>query len=187
MRKKKTVPNPHMATLIAETLELMHIAEQTEEVGDCLVWTGAMSSTGYPIMKVHGCPCATVRRILVGLVGDRRGSKDLAPRQPVLMTCDERTCIDPKHMLISTTAAVAQRAADRGAFSSLARGAKIAASRRGNGKLTEEIAAEIRLSDESGPVLSQRYGVNRSLVNNIKRGLAWRDYSSPFAGLGARA
>ena len=46
-----------------------------------------------------------------------------------------------------------------------------------------EQVREIRLSEDSGPVLAERYGVNRSLIGGIRRGTAWRDYSNPFAGL----
>ena len=39
------------------------------------------------------------------------------------------------------------------------------------------------MSTESGPALADRYGVNRSLINRIKRGDAWKDYTNPFGGL----
>lgn len=79
-------------------------------------------------------------------------------------------------------------AAARGSFSSRSRAAKIAAGKRSSGaaKLTLEQAREIRASEDTGPVLAERYGVNRSLIGSIRRGVAWRDYSDPFAGLGAR-
>lgn len=179
----KKVKNPQVRTLVKETLAWMTITDKTVEEGECWIWTASTSSgTGYPIMKMPGCPCETVRRIVLRMSG-----KPLKPRQPVEATCDERLCVNPAHMRASSTAAIAQKAAKRGAYSSISRRAKIAASRRGKMKLTMEQAREIRCSEESGPVLAQRYGVNRSLVNNIKAGRAWRDYSSPFAGLLAGA
>lgn len=187
--------NPTQATLERETLELMRLTARTEEVGDCLIWTGALSSPGdngagrggYPIIRLtHGHACKTVRRVIVELFGDKDGRRDLAARQPVETTCGDRLCIAQDHLVISSPKKVGKRAAKAGKFSSIARSAKISAARRGHMKLTADQAAEIRVSNESGPVLAERYGVNRSLINGIKRGDVWRDYSSPFAGLGAR-
>jgi hypothetical protein len=187
--------SPTKATLIRETLELMRITAHTEpdpEEEGCSLWTGALSSRstsgggggGYPIMKVaYGCPCMTVRRVLVTLFGDKDGNRELAPRQPVEVTCGNRLCVDQAHLVVSTAKRVGVRAAKRGAFSSPARGAKIAAARRGAGKLNEALAAEIRMSKESGPVLAKRHNVNKSLINGIKRGTAWKDYSNPFMQL----
>jgi hypothetical protein len=53
----------------------------------------------------------------------------------------------------------------------------------GQAKLSESKVQEIRLSDEPGPVLAERYGVSKSWINKIKRGEVWRVLSSPFAGL----
>ena len=165
-------------TLVAETLQLMALIERTEEYGDCILWTGATSNRGHPIYKPYGCPCTLVRRAVFSLtIGP------LVPRQPIDTTCEERRCINPAHLARSTTQKIAQKAGARGAWSGLARKAKIAATKRGQMKLTLEQARSIRASTETGPVLAARYGVNKSLVNNIKRGVAWREYSSPFAGL----
>jgi hypothetical protein len=53
----------------------------------------------------------------------------------------------------------------------------------GQAKLSESNAQEIRLSEETGPVLAERFGVSRSWINKIKRGRAWRVLSSPWQGL----
>lgn len=111
-----------------------------------------------------------------------RGDLNIVP------DCGNPYCINPAHQKALTESQKARRAASRGAFNSPVRAAKIAATRRRtNAKLTSQQAAEIRISDEPGPVLSARYGINNSLVNRIKRGDAWRDYASPFLALGARA
>lgn len=165
--------------LISETLAMMSIIERTEEYADCMLWTGAVGDSGHPIYKpVSGGCCTLVRRDLFRMV-----TGSIVPRAPIDTRCGEKRCLNPAHMFQSTVSAVAQRAAKRGAWLGLARRAKIAASRRGTMKLTEEKAAEIRGSSESGPVLALRYGVDKSLVNNIKRGVAWRDYRNPFLAL----
>lgn len=165
-------------TLIAETLAMMSIIERTEEYADCMLWTGATGKSGHPIYKPVGGCCTLVRRDLFRMV-----TGYIIPRAPIETRCGEKRCLNPAHLFQSTVSAVAQKAAKRGAWSGLARCAKIAAGRRGKMKLTEEIAAEIRNSDESGLVLSLRHGVHKSMVYRIKNGKSWKNYRNPFIGL----
>lgn len=165
------------------TLKMIH--DRCAEVGECWVWQQAVTTRGsYPIMRVRPGGCLYVRRIAVALDG-----RPAQPRQPVVATCGEPRCCNPAHLQPSTTAAVAKHAAEQGKFSTLTRRAKVAAHRRAapGTKLTMEIARTIRASTETGPVLAARYGVNRSLINAIKRGTAWPEFGgNPFAGLGRR-
>jgi hypothetical protein len=157
------------------------IKARCEEVGECWIWQGGVSGTGYPIMKASGYKsgCQLVRRVVVELSG-----RELKPRQPIAASCGDKMCCNPDHLKLSTWSLIGKRAAKDGAFSGVARANKIAAARRvAHAKLTEDQAREIRLSTESGPVLAERYGINRSRVNAIKRGEAWKDYSSPWRGL----
>ena len=170
---------PTTAQLIQETLDCMAMLDKCVEFADdCLLWTAAVGHSGAPLYKPVGRICTLVRRDAYRLSG-----RTLKPRVPIDSTCGEKLCINPTHLFESTTQAIAKRAGKRGAWSGLARRAKIAAAKRRAGKLTAEQAREIRTSTESGPVLSLRFGVNRSLINNIKRGVAWREYSNPFLGL----
>jgi hypothetical protein len=99
-------------------------------------------------------------------------------------TCNDRRCVCSDHLRASTTADVSKAAAARGAFSGVARAAKIAASKRAVGKINADIATAIRISSETGPVLAARHGIARSLVNRIKSGHAWKQYgANPFSGL----
>lgn len=171
---------PRINVLIAETLEIMRFLDSTVEEADCILWTGCTNKDGYPIYKAYGCGCRLVRR---GMFELTKGP--LLPRIPIGTKCGERKCINPDHLFQSTTQQIAKRAAKRGAFSSATRAAKIAKSKRAKGKLTIEKAREIRMSDESGPVLALRYGVDKSLINGIKAGRNWKEYSNsnPFSGL----
>jgi len=168
-------------TLIAETLECMRIWDSLEEIGDCLVWTGSVNKYGYPQYKSSTeNKCRLVRRMAWKFAGGT-----INYRVPLGCKCGDRKCVNPEHLYQSSTQAIAKKAAQRGAWSSVTRAAKIAATKRAKGKLTMEQAREIRLSNESGPALAAIYGVNKSLINGIKSGRNWREYanSNPFAAL----
>jgi hypothetical protein len=183
MTKKKVIKPERIltSTLIAETLECMRIWDQIEELGNCLNWTGSTNRYGYPQYKstTHG-KCRLVRRMVWKFSG-----KEIERRKPLGCKCNDRQCVNPDHLFPTTTKALAQKAARAGGWTGLARAAKISANRRKSSiaKLTIEQAREIRMSEESGPVLALRYGVNRTVINGIKAGTRWKDYSNPFAGL----
>lgn len=161
-------------------MDLQTIRERCEEVGDCWIWQGC-ASPGYPLVKINGRGAVLVRRLVCELDG-----RPPAPRQPVAARCNDKLCCKPAHLYPSSIKVIAKAAAKRGAFSSADRAAKIAATKRAAGKLTMEKAREIRMRPESAPVLAPIYGVDKSLINKVRSGKAWRDMSSPFAGLGAR-
>lgn len=173
-------PIEHASTeeLVEQTLLMMRVLENTIPDCDCLLWTGATSTSGYPIIKVGSHGCQLVRRVVAQLAGN-----ELAPRQPVVATCGRRLCVHPEHLVPSTIAAVAQSAALRGSYGSLQRCRAIAESKRGDkgAKLTMEIVLAIRASTESGPELARRYGVTRSHITAIRRGTAWPDYDTESA------
>lgn len=169
------------ATLIQDTLDCMTILASCEEFADdCLLWTGVVGNTVHPIYTPHGRGCTLVRRDAYRLSG-----RELKPRVPIANRCEEPLCVNPAHLFESTTSAIARKAAKRGVWSGLARRAKISASKRRNAKLPGGIdtARAIRASTDSGPVLAARYGVDKSLINGIKRGLVWQEYTNPFFGL----
>lgn len=162
-------------------MNLHILMSRTDEVGDCLIWNGTTGATGYPVVSFAG-RVHYVRRLVFSLCGGA-----LKPQQPVVAKCDDRRCINPAHLHSSTRKKVAQAAGKKGLMGGQARGALVSAGRRKKSKLTEAHVAEIRSSTESGRALGRRYSITAGHANNIKRGTARRDYSSPFAGLMRRA
>lgn len=162
-------------------ITLKDIKDRTEEIGDCWIWQQGTTQQGYPVMKPRGCKCQTVRRIVLQLQG-----KKVAARQPVTTTCDERLCVNPAHVKASTTSAVALTAAAQGKMGGPRLGAAIAGARRRLGltKLTMEDAVAIRACTGRLDDMAARFGVDVSQIKRVRRGEAWKDYSSPFAGLG---
>jgi hypothetical protein len=121
---------------------------------------------------------------LVRRVGYELARGHIKPTLRIVPFCGNPYCVNPAHQRGVTESQKGRMAAKRGAFSNPDRGRKIAEARRlTRAKLTPEQAQAIRESEESGPVLAERYGINKSRVNAIKRGDAWKDYRSPFAGL----
>jgi hypothetical protein len=156
---------------------LESLLERTEDIGECMVWKG-YSCNRTPQVDNQG-QMVPVRRLILGLTGTPVVGRFIGVK------CGTDLCVCPAHITqrsVKTHAKVMARAA------ASRRAAKateqlIARRRRDDLKLNAEKAREIRESAESGQVLADRYGVSRSLVNKIKRGVYWRDTSNPFAGL----
>lgn len=146
----------------------------------CWVWKKSLTPTGQPQMKhPNEKRTVTVRRIAYEASG-----KKLQPRNPVRATCIEPLCVNPRHLKQMTMQEQCKQVAAKGGWKGAARIAKMAnTKRKTQGKLSMEKAQEIRASDESIDVLAERYGVNRSLILRVRRGIGWQEFNSPFAGL----
>lgn len=157
---------------------LKRIRNGCREDGDCLVWKGHCGKGEMPVMSVKGVP-RTVRRLTyqhaVGPVG---------AGMEVVSTCGTPRCVAPEHLKkISKTQRRRESAAKRSAGASVR---LLSANRVRQGKLDMEKARAIRASEETGPVLAERYGVSTALISLVRRGQSWAE-PSPWSGLGARA
>ena len=151
------------------------------ECGDCWIWPGAHTPRGYPNMRVDG-KFVHVRPLMFDLAGKKREAG-----KKVTMTCTTPWCVNPAHMTQMSQRELAERARDRGAQANPARAAKIAKHQRQSAKLQAWQVAEIKASAEPTRAVAQRFGVNFATVAKIRRGEMWRDFGTPFAGLGGRA
>jgi len=174
-----------VSELELETLDAMRIFENIIEEGDCWIWQAGVNRDGHAQFRSLADGCARlVRRMVWRFCGN-----EIEPRQPLGSKCGDRRCVNPAHMYPSTLKALVRSAAARGAYSGLAHAAAIAAARRKSkvAKLTVDKAREIRESTEPGHVLAERYGVCKSVVNGIRAGRRWKDYTNPFNQLMRRA
>lgn len=162
--------------------DLKYLKDRCTFCGGCWEWTGwAGKSKVHPQFKMDG-KHFLARRVAWQLV---RGP--IPDGTKLLMTCECQVCINPAHAIAVTESEKGKRAAAKGAFSSLTRCKKISDVRRARqAKLTLEQAQEIRFSNGRAVELAEKFGVHESRIYAIWRGESWKDYSSPFAGLGAR-
>ncbi len=149
------------------------------EEGDCWIWQGGCAGKcrEQPQISIDGQKLY-VRRVLYTL------RRQIPIGKGITTTCQTFRCVNPAHLAESTKAQRMLRAAAQGKFSSTVRRAKIAANKQAlHSKLTREQAMEIRYSDGNTRETAKAYGISASLVSCIRRGIRWREYSSPFAGL----
>lgn len=149
--------------------------------GDCFLWKRSCCN-GHPAMR-HEEKTQLVRRVIWKTL---HGS---VPAGKILQTtCEDLKCIKPDHLVLSTYAKVAKKLGPS-VMGGLKRSANVAKAKRlqSCAKLNLEIVAEIRSGTETGVALSKRLGVPQSLISKVRLHRCWKDYSSPFLGLGARA
>lgn len=158
---------------------MLTLLDRCHEDGDCLVWPGACNN-GHPGVRIKG-KNMLVRRVLWAATHG-----PIPPGHIVHMTCNTPRCVNPEHIELTTYQCLGKKLGALGVMSGPVRSAAIARTKRKtHAKLTDAAVHDIRNSDETVQVLSQRYGVARAHISKVRLYKAWRDFSSPFAGLGA--
>jgi hypothetical protein len=154
---------------------------RTIEEGDCWLWQGYIqNNTPQVVSYASGSKrMVSVRRLLRELITGR-----VQPDGHYSNTCGNPLCVNPDHTIWRGQDAHMRAMAKKRRVSDVtANKLRNYRVNTGQAKLSESKAQEIRLSEEPGPVLAERYGVSRSWINRVKRGEVWRVLSSPFAGL----
>lgn len=141
----------------------------------CLIWTR---------YSQNGNPKATFGSEAVPLNVRRVIWKALTGKEPrkghiIKTCCGTWNCIDPAHLVQKP-----EGAKTKGRKQTLA--AKVANSKaqRARSKIAGVID-EIKSSELTQADVAEKYGISQSLVSQINLNKIWRDYSNPFAGLGA--
>lgn len=154
------------------------VRRHIEEIGDCWEWNGAMQFNAPTPVINYKHKVTSVRRAFAEEMGKSIKGK--------LVTCKCRNelCVNPDHLLVVTRKRLQEMISkERKYTSNPVRMQKLAAKARARGKLTPELAAEIREAEGSQREIAARYGISQSTVSVIKRGKTWRDYANPFAQL----
>ena len=170
-----------VALLLPEHVTLDWLAAQCSEEAECWIWNGRTTSNGYPLVFVGGAD-VSVRRVAAALAG-----KAFAPRQPITTTCRCRECVRPDHMRPSSAQAIGARVAREGGWRSVARAARISAARLSTTVISDEAVRAVRLAPRGQvATVAAALGVNYHTAKAIRTGRIRKDYSSPWAGMGAR-
>ena len=174
-----------LTTRLAEIgVDIGWLKARTVEEGECWIWTGCVAGHGYPLAnlrKLQDRP-VLVRRIAAALAGRAPDAG-----QPVRMKCRCKQCVNPAHATPSSTKEIGRMAAKRGAWKGIARAAKISAARLKTSTIDADAVTAVKMA-ERGTLQSvcEQYGVAYSTAKAIRSGRIRRDYSSPWAGMGAR-
>lgn len=139
-------------------------------VDECWVWTKSLTVRGGygQLMWWDG-----TKRILVKA---HRLSYELhfGPVPEGLMVCHRcgnQKCCNPHHLYAGTSA---QTRADAEAHGTALHPPHVCGESCGKSKITDAIALSIKNSTETLSVLGDRYGLTKSAVSNIKRGITWK-------------
>lgn len=147
------------------------------EEGECILWQGWTNSSGNPIYW-DGGKTKQLRR----LVAEKVSGIKLRDGDRAFMTCRNVACLEPSHIAKGKGTEWS-----RGMPKSLAQNKKISDDRRSKSRLSMDDIREIRASDLGHSAVGKKYGIDRGHVMKIRNHDIWKDYVTPFAGLGARS
>ena len=162
------------------------IQEQSIEEGDCWLWQGHTKDNNLPVINVFiegKWKCMPVRRAIKVFEGIRL----LGRQHQARTSCGNQLCVNPEHVYLF------QHKGSRGARinkhhrtpDQLVR--ITLAAQKHKSKLDWDKVNAIRASNETGPVLAERYGVTKSTINYIKAYRNWKTgeatNANPFAAL----
>ncbi len=129
--------------------------------GDCWIWTGAKTWTGYGVLGVKGRKAMVLAHRLSWML--HRG--ETIGRNYVLHRCDNPKCVNPDHLFLGT--------ARDNRLDCLAKGRS-----RLGGCITPKLSAadvcRIKESPESSSALARYFGVNRETIRKVLRGDTWK-------------
>lgn len=152
--------------------------------GECMLWRGGVStSRGGSALPTAVHPNTKkntpARRILLEAMGKKIVGKCATS------SCRDQLCMAPQHAEAITRKELQLRSGPK-LSANVMRSAKLAELvRQRQCTLTMEQVREIRSSGMRASEAAKVYGVPLQVTARILRGDTWKDYSNPFAALGA--
>lgn len=167
------------------TALLETIIAHCTECGDCLLWRGAVNSNGIPMLRRAGSrKLHPLRRVVLQEVGT------YVDGQLATNTCGRALCVAPEHALGVTRRRLTLLAIARTAYhKSPVRNARISAAVRAKRGRFADPAVRQAIIDSPLPqrALAKQHGVSQNTIGDLKNGVTYKVYGSPWAGLGAMA
>lgn len=121
---------------------------------DCWAWLGHLGAGGYGVISIKG-KRQRAHRISLELAGHVIPNGKFA-----LHTCDNKSCVNPKHLYVGTHADNMRDASVR--------------QRHPHRKLEPDDVRYIRSSHESAKSLAEKFSVSAGLIYQIRSGRKWR-------------
>jgi hypothetical protein len=140
----------------AQTLE--KILDNTDKVGDCLVWKGCKDKDGYGLTTIKGIKMPA-HRAAKSFLEDVTGKY-------VLHTCTQRGCVNPDHLYVGTQKQNVQDQINAGTF--------VRGSKNGRALLDEMSVEHIRQSMFSNRQLASYYNVSYFTIWDARKGKSWK-------------
>lgn len=152
-----------------KTWSMDDIRANCEEIGECLLWKGAVDAYGYPRVRTHG-----KSQLLRPFIWREIRGNELRPGYRLSIRCGNRLCLGEDCLVMRSYKVVAQLHGAKAKLDPLMvarfrEGAK----NSGRSKLDAAKVAEIRASNGTDEEISQRYGICRSSAGKIRRGDIW--------------
>lgn len=148
-----------------QLLDAIH-ARCVDDAG-CLRWTGALNTSGHPVMRLRG-KVVLVRRVVYQLQ-----CRPLVPEQRVIMRCECRGCIDTGHMLAASShQRMMREAARQGRLASPLRSLKTARALRARSRWSDADIAAFRAAEGSVLERAERFGMSPTYAYLVHRGEA---------------
>jgi hypothetical protein len=130
----------------------------------CWEWTGGKISTGYGMF--HPLP---KQAILAHRYAYEQHRGPIPAGQFVLHHCDNRSCVNPRHLFCGTQQANVDDMINKGRD----RKRGPVGAKNHSAKITEVIVRKIRASSMTAKILAKRYGVSVSLIHAVKQHRLW--------------
>lgn len=149
--------------------------------GDCLVWSGAARDPqGHPLIRYRGRNQRVDKLLWTEVHG-----KTIKPGHVLVGTCETLGCCQHEHHKQVTRSKAMQIAFAKLGIGGDSHGRRVAAAVRHKiGTLTPEDVRVIRESPLSAPKLSRERGWSKSVINDVRAGHTYKDYTPPRTALG---
>lgn len=151
---------------------------RSADIGNCWEWQGATQGPyRMPVMNVRGT-VTSVRRHIARTLG-----LQLEDRSVATMSCGNRLCVNPRHVVVMSRAELQARTGRQMALhANHVRSCKLARSARRHSKLSAEQVIAIRAAEGvSQSALGARHGVSQATISAVRRDKIWKDQGEAWS------
>lgn len=131
-------------------------------IDDCWEWQGSKQKRGYGFFGIQENGVSRKTYSAHRLAWAIANNQDIPPGKMICHSCDNPSCVNPKHLYLGTGFDNNTDTIKRG------RATRKTGSACSWAKLSEQDVKEIRASNDKQVVLAMRYGVSASHISRIK-------------------